>query len=462
MRSMTLILLALFVGHPGYAAWPDPIAEDVVPARSAGLTHGPMLGHPKAHSMRVWVRTEKAMEFRIRYATQLPLGPDSAAVTGKTVASADNTGVVELTELQPLTRYFYGVELDGKLADTRIVFTDPWPSFRTLPDASTAADAANNPKGLYNFAFSVSVGGSQDPKRSGGQYSDPPSWGTLYRKFGDELQFHIMNGDYTYEELRDGTAAGIRANYKLYMQRSREMSRLQSHVPWLFMFADHEVNDNLFGAGQIGFKKRGSRHTNRDTQLKIWYEYAGWANDPAAHRGAMLQGKASVKKGSRTLTCKDLDFTTLKPEQISTILLRSSTKTNAPGTGKNAGTYGMVKVIGAHQLEVTPAFVADENVVFTIGTHHYFDRKEGNCHLFFIDTRSERSSFDQNRLDAPENFLIGKTQRDWLVNGIKNSDADFFFIISSVGVVVPHSIFHVRPERGDKSKGDGFPGFVHC
>lgn len=47
------------------------------------------------------------------------------------------------------------------------------------------------------------------------------------------------------------------------------------------------------------------------------------------------------------------------------------------------------------------------------------------------------------------------------MNGIKSSDADFFFIVSSVGVVVPHSIFHVRPEGGDKSKGDGFPGFVH-
>ena len=462
MKSVSLcILLTVAICGIAFADWPDPVAEDVIPARSAGLTHGPMLGGPGATSMRVWIRTEAPMDFKVRYSTTLPLGPQSPVAAGKTVSNSDNTGTVELTGLKPLTRYYYGIELNGKLADTRVVFTDPWPSFRTLPDASSVVDAQNNPDGRYNVAFSISVGGSQDPKRSGGQYTDPPSWGTLYRKFGDEIQFHIMNGDYTYEELRDGTPNGIRANYKRYLDRSREMSRLQGHVPWLFMFDDHEVNDNLFGAGQVGFKRRSSRHTNRDTQLNVWYEYAGWANDPAPQRGPMLQGRATVKNGSSVLECTTMDFSQLTPEQVSTILVRKSDKTNGKGDAKNAGTYGLAKVVNKHRIEVTPAFVADEDVVFTVGTHHYFDRKEGNCHFFFIDTRGERSMFNKDRLDAPENFLIGKTQREWLVKGVKASDADFFFIISSVGVVVPHSGFHVRPEGGDKSKGDGFPGFVH-
>ncbi|MCH8148451.1 MAG: alkaline phosphatase D family protein [Planctomycetes bacterium] len=110
---------------------------------------------------------------------------------------------------------------------------------------------------------------------------------------------------------------------------------------------------------------------------------------------------------------------------------------------------------------MTPRFAEDERVDFTIGTHHYFDYKLGNCHFFVIDTRSERSAFNVNNLHDPQVFLLGKTQRNWLVNGIKNSDADLFFIVSSVGVVVPHSAFHVRPDAGDRSKGDGFPGFVH-
>jgi hypothetical protein len=44
---------------------------------------------------------------------------------------------------------------------------------------------------------------------------------------------------------------------------------------------------------------------------------------------------------------------------------------------------------------------------------------------------------------------------------VNRTEAEFVFIVSSVGVVVPHSAFHVRPEGGDRSKGDGFPGFVH-
>ena len=54
------------------------------------------------------------------------------------------------------------------------------------------------------------------------------------------------------------------------MDRSRGMSRFQRHVPWFQMFDDHELHDNLFGAGQVGFKKKGSRHINRDTQLRAW------------------------------------------------------------------------------------------------------------------------------------------------------------------------------------------------
>ena len=67
-------------------AWPDPVAEHVVPALSTGLVHGPMLGRPAATSVRVWVRTEEPMGFEIRYATQLPLDAESPTIQGQTLA----------------------------------------------------------------------------------------------------------------------------------------------------------------------------------------------------------------------------------------------------------------------------------------------------------------------------------------------------------------------------------------
>jgi len=460
--ALGLLVTTTFNSRAQNSAWPDPIAEHVTPALTAGLVQGPMLGRPAATSIRIWVRTEEAGDFEVRYATQLPLDADSPTAKGQTVAAADNTGFVDLTELSPYTRYYYGVVLNDRLADTRVTFTDPWPSFRTLPDSSTTHDPVNNPRGLFNLTFSMSVGASQDPKVSGGQYTDPPAWDTLYRQYGERVMFHIMDGDYTYEEKRDGTPEGIRANYKLYMDRSRGMSRFMRHTAWLQMFDDHEVHDNLFGAGQVGFKRIRSRHINRDKQLEVWNEYAGWANPDTPQRGPLVFGSATVSQGDDIIEATNVDFTALDPKQVSTILVgKKDRKTDAGSSSKNAGTYGLVEVLDARRIRVTPAFVQDETVDFSIGTHHYYDTKIGNCHFFVIDTRSERSRFNVNDLHDPSTFLLGETQRRWLVDGTKNTDADLIFIVSSVGVVVPHSIFHVRPEGGDRSKGDGFPGFVH-
>lgn len=457
------VLLAMAaVCHAQRSSWPDPVAEHVRPALTLGLVQGPMLGRPSATSVRVWVRTEAPMAFQIRYSRHLPLDETCPVVEGRTTEESDQTGYVDLVGLAPFTRYYYGVVLDGKLADTRVAPFDDWPSFTTLPDHTTAADAVNNPRGLFNVAFSVCVGACQDPKVSGGQYVDPPAWTTLFRRHGDEVMFHIMDGDYTYEEQRDGTLDGIRANYRLYMDRSPGMNRFMRTTPWLFMYDDHEVHDNLFGAGEVGFKRTRSRHINRDVQLKAWYEYTGWANPESPHRGELLFGSATVKRGSDILETESLDFRRLETSRVSTILVgRKGRPTGAGAASPNAGTYGLVRVLDARRIQVTPSFVRDEEVDFSVGTHHYYDWKLGNCHFFVLDTRGERSHFNVQQLDDPNTFLLGEVQRRWLIDGIKRTDAEFVFVVSSVGLVVPHSAFHVRPEAGDRSKGDGFPGFVH-
>lgn len=435
---------------------PDPIAREVVPSETAGITHGPVLGRPAATSMRVWIRTAEPKTFRVLYGTSIPLTSDGPAAAGATAESADNTGVANLTGLTPNTRYYYAVELDGVVADTRLDYHDPWPAFRTLPNEDTFYDASHNPEGLYNICFSIGCGACQNPLKevSGGQYPNSPSFATILKEHGDALQFHFMNGDYTYEELRDGTVGGVRANYRLYMERGRNMSRLQRNLPWLFMYDDHEVHDNLFGVGEPGFAPgKNARCLQRDVQLGPWYEYAGWSNYESPQRGALRHGATSVRAGN-VLQDPDADFTALKPEQVSTILVRTGEK-------QNLGTYGLVEVLGRHRLRVTPAFDKAGTITYSIGTHHYFDWKLANCHFFAIDTRGERSRFSQDEIRSPRRFLLGETQRKWVINGAKNTDADFIFIMSSTGCVIPHSAYHVRPERGTISKGDGFPGFVH-
>jgi hypothetical protein len=176
----------------------------------------------------------------------------------------------------------------------------------------------------------------------------------------------------------------------------------------------------------------------------------------------LIFGSANVQQGSDILQAADSDFSELDPLQVSTILIgKANRTTDAPASSKNAGTYGLVKVLDEHRIQIEPALAQDETIDFTIGTHHYYDTKIGNCHFFVIDTRGERSGFNGSNLHDPQTFLLGDTQRKWLIEGVRQTDADFIFIVSSVGVVVPHSAFHVHPEKGDKSKGDGFPGFIY-
>jgi len=278
MRPLLLLTAALAFAVPAAApaqvweGWPDPTANDVVPYKDSGLTHGPMLGRPTAAGVRVWVRTARPTAFTVVYATALPLSAESPGVRGTTEAVRDNTAFVDLAGLEPNTRYFYAVVLDGALADLRMDFDRPWPSFCTLPDADSYRDDLN-PRGLYNLCFSIGCGNRQAPNR----YGSPASFFNLVRKHRDGLLFHLMNGDFIYEEpgVRKGGVATLeqyRENYRIYIARGRSMAEYFRLVPTLFTIDDHELGTE---------RGRGPADASR-----AWDEYAGWANLPGP-RGPM-------------------------------------------------------------------------------------------------------------------------------------------------------------------------------
>jgi phosphodiesterase/alkaline phosphatase D-like protein len=470
-RMLTIacvVVMASLCRARGDDRWPDPVAHHVMPYHTSGLTHGPMLGQPKTHSMRVWVRTDKPQSFRVVFDTRLPLSAaESPSVTGKTRSEADNTGFVQLEKLKPNTRYYYGIVTATGLIDTRMEFDRPWPSFRTLPDATSYVDELNNPQGEFNFSFSIGCcmrqKAPQDPEKFG-IYANPPSYGTLYRQQADHVSFHIVNGDFTYEEVLDGTRAGYAGNYKLYLERGRNMSNLFRYVPFMTMYDDHEVNSNLDGAGEVGLGN--GNYLKRDPALDVWQDYAAWANDESPRRSRLRFGSARVEQGGNVLVDEQADFSQLKAEQVSTIhvgpYMQGDGRSVKDRGGSNIGVYGLVEVLDQHRLRVRPAFKADGTVPYSIGTHHYFDRKIGNCHFFFLDTRGERSKFHgEKRAHDPDRFILGETQRKWFLDGVKQTDADFIMVISPDPWVIYHSGYHVRPEGGTGSKGDGFCGYVH-
>jgi alkaline phosphatase D len=438
--------------------WPDPVANHVFPINSSDLTHGPLLGKPTANSMRVWIRTKKPREFSIVYDTKLPISPESISVRGNTSEEDDNTGYVDLTGLKPNTEYYYGVVMDGHLIDTRMDYEPGFHSFHTLP-SSEMFKAVSNPEGLFNFCFGTGFGNNKNSDYRSGEC---PAYYQLLRNHKN-LSFFFFNGDYIYEEERQKSRPPweldiYRKDYKIYMDRDDQMVNYFRQVPFLQMYDDHEIGPEKGGTGEIGLKEGVWLY--RDAGLKPWYEYAGWSNYDSHTRQSVIRSTASVKKGSDLLQDASGDFLQLRKEAISNIHVWTNQK--------NSGVYEFKEIVDSHTIRISPEFSHDEEVLYSIGTHHYFDWQITNCHFFALDTRGERTRYLPEKAHDYDQFILGETQKKWLKDKITSSDADFIFIFSTVSWMIYHTNFHMyinsdeepKTVKGRSVKEDGFTGAV--
>jgi hypothetical protein len=293
-----------------------------------------------------------------------------------------------------------------------------------------------------------------------------PTYDHLNRDWADKVHFHIMNGDWLYEELREyppeawrlvqgvaslpRTAAvmpsivGVWENYKLYLDRGNALAAWHRHVPSYFTFDDHELVNDIWGAGTLG--KRHRRTVFRDIGTRAWYDYLGWAN-PVEHRQRVHFGCAKMEAESALLVDKEADFTKLPLETMLNLHVHWGTKEagvndmrydNDAGH-KNSYVYGINRVVDAHTVELhMPAKVSGE-VSYSIGRSSYGKFRVANCEFYLLDTRGAREMHDVRQRDKPGLTMLGKQQREWLVSSMKASDADFFFLTSSVPFMIPHS-----------------------
>ena len=438
-----IILLASFL--PCYAER-DPIR----------LTDGPMLGHVTSSSVRVWGRTSDAGEFQVVYGTSPDALPEMSE-SATTRIEDDNTGSVTLAGLQPDTRYFYQLRVNDLLHGLP-------GSFRTLPSQEESKNAEHNPDGLFNFRFQIGSCSNQDPQHGIGHRL--PTYETLNRDWSERVNFHIMNGDWLYEELREyppeawrltqgieafppsvetmPSLVGVWENYKLYLRRGVELSRWHRSVPSYFTFDDHEIVNDIYGAGSLG--KRHRRTVFRDIGTYAWHNYLGWAT-PMEHEQDVHFGRAKMKEGSNLLIDSSADFTKLPLESMLNLHVHWGT----PEAGandirydnddghKNSYVYGIEKVIDQHTLQLhMPAKVSD-TVSYSIGRSSYGKFRVSNCEFYMLDTRGARDMHDVTQRDKPGLSMLGTLQRDWLIKSMAESDAEFFFVISSVPFMIPHT-----------------------
>ena len=424
------------------------------------LTHGPILGRLSDDGVGIWARTSKPGEFRATYAVAMEGEPSPLEGAGMatTRLEHDNTGWVHLTGLAPNTKYRYRIQAEG---GTRIVDG----TFRTLPRSSDYIDEKHNPKGLFNFSFEFACGNNQHPNHGSGYLL--PSFRTLTDRFADQIHFSIQNGDWLYEEMREyspdqwrgrlnlakeqtpqavrhaPTITGVWENYKLYLSRGKNLAEFHRFVPCFFVFDDHEILNDVWGAGSPGLRDR--RAVFRDIGTQAWLDYLGWAN-PMGIEQQIQFGAARLRKGSSTLVDPEAEFQKLDRDEITNLHVHwgrddAGVNENAlDGVGgvTNAGVYEIVKVLSDTRLKIRPAPSETATNAYSVGRINYWRKRIANCDFFFTDTKSEREMHDTRDPGRKGLSMLGPRQKKWLMDGVAQSDADFIFILSSVNFMVPH------------------------
>ena len=456
MRGLRWVFRLLTLAVLAAAIAPRPLAYGADPAI---VTHGPLLGQATAHTVRVWARTNQPAKLEFRY------GLHSAALTGvsapiQTDAAHDFTGWTTLSDLASNTTYVIRAFLDGNPAG-------PEATFRTLPDSEELRDPQHNPRGLFNFSFAIGSCANQNPLHGIGP--SLPTYATLLQQHASDIDFQIMNGDWLYEELRTTpvtawaekhgvaprdlpkvvedmpTIVGVWENYRLYLDRGTNLSAWHRHVPGVFTFDDHELVNDIWGAGTTG--RRDRRAVFRDIGTRAWLDYLGWAN-PAAYPHAVHHGRATLQEGSDILTDPSARFDTLPLDEMLNLHVHWGTaeagvndlRFDDDALGDpNSRVYEVVDVIDPTHVRIKPAAVATGEVGYSIGRRSYGSFRVANCEFFLLDTRGARQMHDTSRPAQAGLSMLGNDQREWLITRMQQSDADFFFVISSVPFMIPHA-----------------------
>ena len=452
-NSLTVVLLATVIALPACMSVPGEGTPNFI-------THGPILGRVSTDGIGVWARTMRSGSFTVRYgASRGRLDRTSAAV--ETRIAHDNTGWAHIKGLQPNTRYWYEIVLANDVGRT-----GREGSFRTLPDSRRLRNAELNPDGLFNFSFEFACGNNQNPEHSIGP--SLPAFATMLERLEDRVHFAVLNGDWLYERRREftpsqwrqqidldagtelpdlvqtaPTVVGVWQNYKHFLEQGENLARWHRRIPSFFTFDDHEILNDVWGAGTRGLRDR--RAVFRDIGVRAWYDYLGWSN-PTEFPQRIHFGRATLEKGSDVLVDETADFTAIDLAQVNNLHVHWGTDTagvnendlDGVGGDPNAGVYEIVDVLDTHRLKVSPAADETGTSSYSIGRRSYCHFRVANCDFFLLDTRGQRQMHDTKNPYKKGLSMLGVEQRDWLLDGLRRSDADFHFVFSSVNFMIPH------------------------
>ena len=439
------------------------------------LSHGPMLGRQTSDSIGVWCRTSTPSTVQVKYGLE-GQAMDQLSEVVLSEVERDNTARVFIKNLKAGTRYNYQLLVDGKAQG-------PKATFKTLPNAEMTRNE-HNPKGLFNFKFEFGCGNNTSSPRVNGILM--PTYATMLKKgIHKDVDFAILNGDFIYEIDRDFNTeqwkkqtgestippllqlnpdkTGVWQNYKTYLEGSEHLREWHTHVPSYYTMDDHEILNDVYGSGSPGRVDR--KAVFRDPASQSWLDYIGWSNH-TVDKSKIRFSKAKLQKGSSILKDLSADFSKIDPKNATTLHVQwgkgagEAFTDGVPMDDPNAGVYEIVEVIDKNTIKVSPEFKENTDSVYSIGKGLCSRMTISNCDIFILDSRTYREMHDTRKPDAPIS-MIGKRQKAWLMNEMKKSKADFFFVVSSVNFMVPHVGSNAVGKGMVANKDDAWTVFLH-
>lgn len=226
-HAVRRVLVVLVVGLTVLA--PTPMRRAAAVSRV--LTHGPVVGAVTDTQARVFVRTDRDAEVRLRYGRARDLNDGIDSDAQQTSGEHDWTAILPLANLQPDTVYFLDVLVDGVPQLKR-----PYPRFKTFPPQGTPTS--------FKFLILTDFGenGSSQP-------TVPGFFPTFENANQEQPDFVIIGGDFGHNNEK--TLKGKRDQFKrLYQLHSPAglydpfVKKILRRYPVAHMWDDHDYGKN--------------------------------------------------------------------------------------------------------------------------------------------------------------------------------------------------------------------------
>ncbi len=187
------------------------------------LIHGPMTGSVTGNTAKVWIRTFSELPFDVVVANDDALTGLTGTFSGQTNKENDYTGIVEITNLQPATKYYYSIKINGSQVG-------PVASFETFPVPCE--------NGIRRIAF------------GGGALYNPNLeyiWGVIAKQ---KPSLFLGMGDNVYIDHPDLPDVQKFCYYQ--RESSSEFREMLATVLYYSVWDDHDfgVNDSYGGTGE--------------------------------------------------------------------------------------------------------------------------------------------------------------------------------------------------------------------